>query len=235
MNIHPRNNSTNRFPLFDEIFSNYENSKVFDFGGSSGNLLYFSNGKIREEKYTCLDISVDALNTGRKEFPNSTWVHYNRFNWMYNPQGNTEFMFPNINTDQDFIWAYSVFSHVDANEFIKTILWMTTFNYKKIAVSFLDIDAPEMKEYFYNKRVSEYGNCNDMLKTVSSKDTDYFYFLDNDAYEINKYECDYTSNSYFLSFFNTEWLIFTLKQHGINSKVIRPGNGYVPFLIIERI
>jgi len=234
MNIHPRNNATNRFPLFEEIFKDYENCTVFDFGGSSGNLLYFSNGKILDKKYTCLDISKEAIEKGKDEFPNSTWIHYDRFNWMYNYNGNREVIFPNVDQNQDLIWAYSVFSHVDADEFIKTIEWFCNFNFKKIAVSFLDIDSAEMKEYFYNKRKAEYGWCDEILKNVTSKDTDYFYFLDNNEYALNKYKCDCESKAYFLSFFNIEWLLFALKQRGIEAKVIKPGDGYIPFLIIER-
>jgi hypothetical protein len=235
MTIHPRNNNTNRFSLFEEIFGNVSNNTVLDFGGSSGNLLYFSNKKIKETNYTCLDISKEAIEHGAFEFPKANWVHYDRFNLMYNPHGNKKIVFPKINLNQDVIWAYSVFSHVDADELIKTVEWLCTFNFKKIAISFLDINIFEMKEYFYNKRMLEYGCCDNILKNISSKDADFFYFLDNSEYEINKRKCECVSKKYFLSFFNVEWILESLKNLGISAKVIRPGEGYIPFLIIERL
>lgn len=232
--IHPRNESTNRFPLFEEIFGNVNNQKIFDFGGSSGNLLYFSNGKISENNYTCVDISREAINSGMEEFPNASWIHYDRFNWMYNEHGNPAMQFPNVDKSQDIIWAYSVFSHVDAEEFIKTIEWFQSFNYKKLAVSFLDINGDEIKQYFYNKRVKDYGSCNSELLSLSSKDGYSAYFFDNSDLEVNKYKCKYIPTKHFLSFFDTDWLLTELNSKGIEASVVRPGNTLIPFLIIER-
>ena len=47
--IHPRDASTNRFPIFEELNPNYSYDSLLDFGGNQGNLLYFSEGKINEE------------------------------------------------------------------------------------------------------------------------------------------------------------------------------------------
>ena len=69
--IHPRNETTNRYPLFHEIFGNTNESTVLDFGGSSGNLLYFSEGNIKEENYTCIDIVENAIMQGKAEFSNA--------------------------------------------------------------------------------------------------------------------------------------------------------------------
>ena len=233
-NIHPRTENTNRFPLFEEIFKDIDNSKVFDFGGSSGNLLYFSNGKILENNYTCLDVSQDAINSGLNEFPNATWIHYNRFNWMYNRDGNRDMQFPDVDINQDIIWAYSVFSHVDANEFISTIKWFQKIKYKKLAVSFLDIDGEEVKQYFYNKRVNDYGSCNKEILTLSSKNSYSAYFFNNSDLEVNKYTCKHIPADHFLSFFSINWLLTELNNLGIEATIVRPTNTFIPFLFIER-
>lgn len=232
--IHPRNDSTNRFPLFKEIFGNIAGCNVFDYGGGSGNLLYFSKGEITEENYTCLDVSESAIQSGKLEFPTASWAHYNKFNWMYNLEGNTELGFPHIDPNQDFIWSYSVFSHVDACEFLETVEWLCSFNYKKIAVSFLDIDGQEMKQYFFNKRVSDYGNCNDELLSISSSTANTAYFFDNTTMVIDKYRCEHTHTKHFLSFFSKKWLINELSKRGINVKIVNVIGSFVPFLLIER-
>jgi len=46
--MHPRNESTNRFNLFEKFAGDYKNKKILDYGGNRGNLLYFSQGKIKE-------------------------------------------------------------------------------------------------------------------------------------------------------------------------------------------
>ncbi len=232
--IHPRNDTTNRYPLFKEIFGNVGGRSVLDYGGGAGNLLHFSNGEITENQYTCVDVSDTAIDSGNIEFPKAKWVYHNKFNWMYNPNGNADIEFPQVGPTQDLIWSYSVFSHVDAHEFINTILWLTQLRYKKIAISFLDIDGQEMKQYFYNKRVNDYGTCNRGVLELSSSDTNMAYFFDNEKLETNKYRCEHIHAKHFLAFFNKEWLVAELSKHGINAKVITVADSFVPFLLIER-
>jgi len=229
MTVHPRNNSTNRYSLFNEIFGDTTNSTVLDFGGSSGNLLYFSHNKIKQENYTCIDIVKEAIESGNEEFSQATFIHNNRYNWMYNHLGNDNLIFPDINKKQDYIWAYSVFSHTDLNEFIETVKWLMTFDYKKIAVSFLTFN--EMLEWAYNKRLNEYGKCID----IRNSNFQTMYFFDNDKIITDDITLTTSKNyKYLLTFYNIEYLTEFFQQHNIHINITYPGDGYVPFLIVER-
>lgn len=232
MNIHPRNISTNRYPLFKEIFGEVKGQTVFDFGGGSGNLLYFSEGNIQESKYTCTDVSRDSVNQGKLEFSKSSFIQFNRFNWMYNHKGNTKLEFPEVNKNQDYIWAYSVFSHTDLDEFVKTVLWFTSFNFKKIAVSFLTFN--EMLIWAYNKRTNEYGNCVDIKKYINSK-RNILYFFDNDKIIFDDFKLPFTRHKYLLTFYNENFLKEIFWQHGIEINILHPGDGFIPFLVINNV
>lgn len=232
MSIHPRTVETNRYPIFKEIFGNTEDATVLDFGGSSGNLLYFSEGNIKEENYTCIDIVETAIMQGKAEFSNAKFIHNNRYNWMYNHSGNKDLIFPTVNKNQDYIWAYSVFSHTDLDEFIQTIKWFTTFNFKKIAVSFLTFN--EMLAWAYNKRYNEYGKCLDIKKYLNTTQHNIMYLFDNNKVIFDKSTLDNINYKYLLTFYNTNWLIERLALEGLNINIVYPGNGYVPFLYMEK-
>ena len=232
MSIHPRNSSTNRFPIFKEIFGDIKNYNILDFGGSSGNLLYFSQGEILENSYTCIDISKEATDKGQSEFPKARFDYYDRYNWMYNHNGNLDLKFPNINKSYDFIWAYSVFSHTDLDEMLKTIKWMISLNPKKIAVSFLDLELA-LLTYFYNKRIESYGYsidirkfCNNDFNTVSLFDSN---MLTVNKLKLESYNCDH-----FVTFYNIDFLKEYFAEQDIYINIITPKNSTVPFLVIDR-
>lgn len=230
MSLHPRNTATNRYPLFAEIFPKHDDVSVLDFGGNQGNLLYFSNGKINPSKYTCIDVSYEAIQQGQKEFPQSTWHHFDRFNFMYNHNGQTNIM-PVIQDSFDYIWAFSVFTHTDLNELIETIKWFKTLKCKKIAISLLDIQNQSTLEFFYNKRCEAYGDCID-IRTLQNKDHKVVHLLDNnqlitDQHAIAKIEC-----KHFITFYNLVFLIEHLKQHGIHAETVRSNQTYLPFICI---
>ena len=224
--IHPRNNDTNIYPLFEKLFPCFtQESTVLDFGGSSGNLLYDSNNKILQENYICIDVVKDAILSGKKEFPNSKFIHYNKYNQMYNPDGNINADFPTIYSKIDYIWAYSVFSHTNINDFIKTIKWMKSLKPKKIITSYLsndkDQESQRVLDWYFAKRQSEYGECVDFRKN----NDDYFYLSDN-----NKYG-DFTGR-HFIAVYNTQWLIKQLSDNGVIANKIILKDTSIPFLEI---
>lgn len=231
--IHPRSNETNRYPLFSQIFDNISDNKILDFGGSSGNLLYFSENEILPENYTCVDVVNEAVVQGASEFTEAEFIHYNKYNCMYNQKGTGNCQFPEINTDQDYIWAYSVFSHTDYEELKETLQWFMSFNYKKIAVSILDIANLDMLQFFYNKRVKEYGTCDDILSFAES-DSNVIYFFDNNITQTDVKISKKIDCKHFLTFYNTDWLIQELRKDKIFANLITVDNSYVPFLTIER-
>ena len=230
MHIHPRSEDTNRYSSYNKIFKPADNKKVFDFGGNRGNLLFFSNNEIKESLYTCLDVSDTSIKEGQLEFPLASWHHFDKWNWAYNHGGQFDLEFPDVDKHQDFIWAYSVFSHTDFEEFLATIKWFMSFKYEKIALSFLDANEWDMKEYFRRNRIAQYGHCLDITE-ISSKDL--FYFIDNEEVLHSALKAPKISSNHFLAFYNPDWLLNKLNYEGINATIERPSPGYVPFLVIK--
>ena len=89
---------------------------VLDFGGNKGNLLLYPACTIRHENYYCLDIIRDAIEEGRKTFPQANWFHYDRYNCSFNPVGVVDLPVPDLGVEFDFILAYSVFTHTTWQE-----------------------------------------------------------------------------------------------------------------------
>ena len=70
--------ATSLFPFVD-----WTNAKILDWGGNDGNLLRASDGLIDPSNYTCLDVGLDSIEEGRREFPDATWIHWNRWSpWI---------------------------------------------------------------------------------------------------------------------------------------------------------
>ena len=221
--LHLHDSSTNRFPLFEELNPDYANDSLLDFGGNRGNLLYFSEGKINEETYTSIDVSLDVIESGSAEFPKADFVYWNRYNEMYNHKGNKDEPLPELKR-HDYIWAYSVFSHLTLEDIIVAASWMKTINAKRIVTSYLcndgDDNSKEVMQYFFNRRIDKFGS------TVDFRDNrdDYFYLTDN------KYGC--SSGKYFIAVYNTKYLVNALKQYGIIARKIISTQTSIPFLEI---
>jgi SAM-dependent methyltransferase len=107
-----------RFTYFDKQldYPRWSEKTVLDFGGNDGGLLPDSKGAIRPEKYYCVDVIREALNEGRKRFPEAHWFHYNRYNCSFNPTGIKDSPIPDMGTEFDIILAYSVFTHTTREE-----------------------------------------------------------------------------------------------------------------------
>ena len=89
---------------------------VLDFGGNQGNLLVDSNSRIRPQDYYCVDVIKEAIDEGRRQFPEAHWVHYDRYNCSFNPEGTVDIPIPELEVAFDFIVAYSVFTHIAREE-----------------------------------------------------------------------------------------------------------------------
>jgi SAM-dependent methyltransferase len=89
---------------------------VLDFGGNQGNLLVDSKNRIRPQDYYCVDVIKEAIDEGRRQFPEAHWVHYDHYNCSFNPEGSVDTPIPNLRVGFDFILAYSVFTHTAREE-----------------------------------------------------------------------------------------------------------------------
>ena len=107
-----------RFAYFHQQldYPDWSGKVVLDFGGNEGNLLWDQNCTISRENYYCVDVIKEALEEGRKRFPEAHWVHYDHYNCSFNPQGIDNIPIPDMGTDFDMILAYSVFTHTTREE-----------------------------------------------------------------------------------------------------------------------
>ena len=97
----------------------WEDAKVLDFGGNRGTLL--SSGRIQENNYWCIDVSRDAIEQGRRDYPDAHWIFYDRYNFHFNPGGIAGFPIPLRERMFDYIVAYSVFTHVSKPEMLEHV------------------------------------------------------------------------------------------------------------------
>jgi SAM-dependent methyltransferase len=107
-----------RFSYFDQQldYPDWSTKKVLDFGGNEGNILLDHDCAIRPENYYCVDVLAEALEEGRKRFPQSHWIHFNRYNRSFNPTGIEDLLIPDMGTRFDIILAFSVFTHTTKEE-----------------------------------------------------------------------------------------------------------------------
>ena len=73
---------------------NWENLKILDFGGSKGNLLRSSKGKILPTNYTSVDVDTEAIALGKKDYPEADWIHLDLYSPVYNPSGTASIELP---------------------------------------------------------------------------------------------------------------------------------------------
>jgi hypothetical protein len=63
-----------------------------------------------------VDVVKEAIDEGRRQFPEAHWVHYDRYNCSFNPEGTVDIPIPELGVEFDFIVAYSVFTHIAREE-----------------------------------------------------------------------------------------------------------------------
>lgn len=230
MSLHVRDLLSDKFGVFSQIFSDFTISDtVLDFGGNRGNLLYFSNGAIDPLLYTSVDVDIDALSVGKIEFPKSTWLHYNKFNWMYNHTGVQHPQFPAV-LHADYIWAYSVFTHTDYTELVNTIKWFYTLGFKKCAISVLDINNEDVIAYFHGKRIADYGSC---ISLEQYKTSNVVYLADNNNVFVDMETLPTIELQHLATFYNLTWLESQLIQHFKNVRIEYLTTSFSPFIILN--
>jgi len=107
-----------QFVYFDEQLDHpdWRGKPVLDFGGNRGNILFDPACEIQPRDYYCVDVIKDAIDDGRRTFPDAHWVHYNRYNCSFNPDGVADLAIPDFGIEFDVILAYSVFTHTTLEE-----------------------------------------------------------------------------------------------------------------------
>jgi hypothetical protein len=128
-----------QFAYFDKQLGhpNWRDNRVLDFGGNKGNLLLDPTCTIRHQDYYCLDVIGEAIEEGRKTFPDAHFIHYDRYNCSFNPEGVRELPVPDLGVEFGFILAYSVFTHTTFEE-MKELVAQLRQRGTTLAFTFID-------------------------------------------------------------------------------------------------
>ena len=112
-----------QFAYFDAQLDHpdWRAKRVLDFGGNKGNLLLDPSCTIRHEDYYSLDVISEAIEVGRKSFPGAHFIHYDRYNCSFNPEGIRDLPVPELGVEFDVILAYSVFTHTTFAEMMSLV------------------------------------------------------------------------------------------------------------------
>jgi len=114
---------TSQFAYFDKQLDrpDWAGKSVLDFGGNRGNILQDPSCRIDRSSYYCLDVIKEAIDEGRKTFPDAHWFHYDRYNCSFNPTGIANLAIPDFERKFDVILAYSVFTHTTLEEMTELV------------------------------------------------------------------------------------------------------------------
>ncbi len=120
--------ASGQFAYFDRQLDSPEwiGQAVLDFGGNKGNLLLNPDCTIRPQDYYCVDVIREAVEEGRKRFPEAHWVHFNRYNCSFNPEGIDGLPIPDMGIEFGMILAYSVFTHTTQEEMSELVKQLET-------------------------------------------------------------------------------------------------------------
>jgi len=131
-----------QFAYFDEQLDHpdWRGKLVLDFGGNRGNIFFDAECKIEPRDYYCVDVIKDAIDDGRRTFPDAHWAHYDRYNCSFNPDGVADLAIPDFGVPFDIILAYSVFTHTTLEEMHELVAQLHAMLVPggKLAFTFID-------------------------------------------------------------------------------------------------
>jgi len=168
--------ATSLFPFVD-----WANAKILDWGGNIGNLLRASEGSINPSNYTCLDVGLDSIEEGRREFPDATWIHWNRWNTCYNPAGEKNLPYPSLEK-YDVVFSQSVYTHMSFEEFVEALNQFKSYlvpgGYSCHTYVSTTRSQIWLRDILYKKRIEKYGTCYEYYNGFEAI-KDYCYLIDN--------------------------------------------------------
>lgn len=181
----------------------FSDMDVLDWGGNHGNLI---RDGLRCKSYTCADIDNQGIHMGKQDFPEHTWIHFNKFHPVYS-NSIAEVDIDLTDDAYDLIFAYSVFTHDTVEEMVAelTMLKQKLRSNGVLCASYID---PATAKIFVIKREAEYQQS--INRNTFNSLTDYAYFIDN-LTVTTEYDRSQKCN-HFLSVYNTGWLLEKLSQ-----------------------
>jgi hypothetical protein len=118
----------------------WSGKNVLDFGGNIGNMLRDPNCTIDQDRYWCIDVVEESIENGKRTFPRSHWVFYDRYCFFFNPQGVENLKLPRIEQQFDYIVAYSVFTNTSRTDMLDLVSQLEDKLADKGALAFTFID-----------------------------------------------------------------------------------------------
>lgn len=193
------------FKYFSSLHPNIINGTVLDYGSNYGNFLASAGNKFKQENYTGIDVDFDAIQSGKEQFPNAEFIHYNSFNHMYNPNGIENLDIP-VTKTYDTIISYSVFTHTSEEDFLNRLeqLCKLVAPGGKILFTFCDPDNPIIVNFFTQKRIRMFGRCDNILTSTK------LYLVDADIKSIPDV------NKMLITFYNREYLKSILSKYDVS-------------------
>jgi SAM-dependent methyltransferase len=112
-----------QFEYFDALLGQpgWRGKQVLDLGGNAGNILLDPNCTIEHDKYWCIDVSRDAIEQGRRRYPEAHFIYYDRYNFQYNPGGVVGLEVPAPRHKFHYVLAMSVFTHTTRGEMFELV------------------------------------------------------------------------------------------------------------------
>ena len=161
-----------QFAYFDEQLDRPDWSArlVLDFGGNKGNLLLDPSCKIQQRDYYCIDVVEEAIAAGREMFPAAHWLHYNRYNRSFNPEGVIDLPVPDFGRRFDFILAYSVFTHTTFEEMKDLVAQLESLLAPGGALAFTFIDPHWRANLEWRLRRSHATNVSERVAAAKAAD-----------------------------------------------------------------
>ena len=195
---------TGRLHLFEKAtqLENFSGMKILDYGGNIGNLLLdgIENKTIEPENYTCIDVDLPALKEGENRNPTAQWVHYDRYNQVYNTKGIKKLPLPFEDNTFDIACAHSVHSHCSYEDFLFDISELRRVA-KIVVTSYIDTTFLGILKM---KRKRDFGKIHPAWDNPLPLES-YRYYVDAEQIEYDEESIPDGCN-FLITCYNNEWL-----------------------------
>lgn len=190
------------FKYFSSIHPGISNGTILDYGSNSGTFLKSAGPNIAENNYTGIDVDKSAVIAGQQLFPTAKFIHYDTFNHMYNPTGVTNSPLP-IFKKYDTIISYSVFTHTTEEDMLYRIdeLYSLLSPTGTLMFTYLNTASKVVCNYFSNKRIQNFGFCDNIVTTTK------LYLVDATI------QLEPEEGKMLATFYNTEYLKSILSKY----------------------
>lgn len=202
MSLHPY---YPRFTYFNQQLKNvnWSTDKILDYGGNWGNLLRDPDSTIPPSNYWCVDVSSDAIEQGKKDYPDAHWFHYNKWNHCYNSKGDKSTKLPNFETKFNLITAFSVVTHVTEEDMLEIIYEDLFPLLEPNGILAFTLLEPSALIYFSSKRGLGLASSSKLITQAAKHKQGFYYINDNIVCGVEE-SLPLESSDFFVSFYSIE-------------------------------